>query len=88
MMMFSAGVLAVLLGAFAGAASAKVWTVNDDDGADFASIQAAVGAASEGDSIKVWGGSYNENVDEESTSFNTLRRWLFAFNNEVRFKFK
>jgi len=40
MMMFGAGVLAVLLGAFAGAASAKVWTVNDDGGADFASIQA------------------------------------------------
>jgi len=87
MMMFSAGVLAVLL-ACAGMAAGATWVVDDGGGADFVSIQAAVGAASEGDSIKVWGGSYNENVDEESTSFNTLRRWLFAFNNEVRFKFK
>ena len=56
-----AGVL-VLLGAFAGAASAKVWTVNDDGGADFTSIQAAVDNAASGDSIIVRDGKYNENV--------------------------
>ncbi|CAD6493237.1 MAG: hypothetical protein CHKLHMKO_00432 [Candidatus Argoarchaeum ethanivorans] len=58
-----AGML-VLLSAFAGAASAATWTVNDGGGgADFASIQAGVDAASDGDSIEVWGGTYTENVD-------------------------
>jgi pectin methylesterase-like acyl-CoA thioesterase len=32
--------------------------VDDGGGADFTSIQAAVVAAIDGDSIEVWGGSY------------------------------
>jgi parallel beta-helix repeat protein len=63
-MMLSAGVLAVLL-ACAGTAAGATWVVDDDGGAgvDYTTIQAAVGAASEGDSIEVWSGTYNENVD-------------------------
>ena len=55
MMMFSAGVLAVLL---ACAAANATCAVDDSGGADFTSIQTAVVAAIDGDSIEVWGGSY------------------------------
>ncbi|MCD6207626.1 MAG: hypothetical protein J7J06_06500 [Methanosarcinales archaeon] len=45
----SAGVLAVLLVlACAGTAAGATWVVDDDGGADFTSIQAAVDAAGEG----------------------------------------
>jgi pectin methylesterase-like acyl-CoA thioesterase len=54
----SAGVLAVLLLACVGAAAGATWVVDDNGGADFTSIQAAVDAAIDGDSIEVWGGSY------------------------------
>lgn len=39
---------------------ATVWTVNDDGGADFTRIQDAINAASDGDSINVLSGTYNE----------------------------
>ena len=72
-MLLSAGVLAVLL-ACAGTAAAyyaippwllepPVITVDDSGGADFTSIQAAVDAAGDGDTIEVRSGTYVENVD-------------------------
>ena len=61
----SAGVLAVLVLACAGTAAGATWVVDDDGGAgvDFTTIQAAVDAASAGDTIEVRGGMYVENVD-------------------------
>jgi len=53
----SAGVLAVLL-ACVGAAAGATWVVDDDGGADFTSIQAAVGVALPGDLVEAWGESY------------------------------
>ena len=46
-MIFGAGVLAVLMLAGAGAAAGGRWVVDDEGGADFTSIHAAVVAASE-----------------------------------------
>ena len=61
-MIFGVGVLAVLL--LAGtAAGATTWIVDNDGGADFTSIQAAVDATGEGDTIYVHAGTYVENVD-------------------------
>lgn len=54
----SAGVLAVLMLACAGTAAGMAWVVGGGGGADFTSIQAAVGASIDGDSIKVYDGSY------------------------------
>lgn len=45
-----------------GLASAKTWYVDDNDGADFTTIQAAVDAASPVDTIEVHSGTYYENV--------------------------
>ena len=50
----------------------KIIYVDDSGGADFTTIQAAVNAASEGDTIFVWNGSYNENVDVDMAHL-TLR---------------
>jgi len=47
----------------AGVGAAAVITVDDSGGADFTSIQAAVDAASDGDTIEVRSGMYVENVD-------------------------
>lgn len=43
-------------------ANAAVITVDDDVGADYTTIQAAVNAASDGDTILVYPGTYVENV--------------------------
>ena len=51
----------------AGVGAAAVITVDDSGGADFTSIQAAVDAASAGDTIEVRTGTYVENVDVNKT---------------------
>lgn len=43
-------------------AEGKVWYVDDDGGQDFLSIQDAVNASEDGDTIRVWDGTYYENV--------------------------
>ena len=55
----SAGVLAVLLLACAGAAAGVTWVVDGDGGAgvDYTTIQAAVNAASAGGTIKARSGA-------------------------------
>ena len=59
-------VLLILVLVFAGVVpvvAATTWTVDDSGGADFTSIQAAGNAASPGDTIIVYPGTYTENVD-------------------------
>ncbi|MCK4613682.1 MAG: right-handed parallel beta-helix repeat-containing protein [Thermoplasmata archaeon] len=41
---------------------AKTWIVDDDGGADYTSIQGAVDVAEDGDTIRVYEGTYYENV--------------------------
>lgn len=48
-------------------ASAATITVDDSGGADNTTIQAAVDNATAGDTIYVYNGSYEENVDEQLT---------------------
>ena len=66
-LVFGMCVAFVLLGAFAGVASATTWRVDDDlvqcPDANFTKIQDAVDAASGGDTIIVYPGIYTENVD-------------------------
>jgi len=60
----------LLLMAFAGGsdnAEGKTITVDDDGGADHTSIQAAVDAAEDGDTIRVFNGTYYEYVTVEKT---------------------
>jgi len=60
MLVFLAVVVCVMS---AGVGAAAVITVDDSGGADFTSIQAAVDAADDGDTIEVRSGTYVENVD-------------------------
>lgn len=55
-------VVLMVLMAFAGSAQAATITVDDDAPADFATILAALDAASDGDTITVAAGTYTENV--------------------------
>lgn len=45
------------------AASKTVWTVDDDGGKDFTTIQAAIDAASSGDIIHVYTGTYGRRFE-------------------------
>lgn len=56
-------VLGFSLGAALPVAAATTWTVDDDDATkDFSSISDAITAASDGDTIEVYDGTYSENV--------------------------
>ena len=58
------GIGAVLLGLTVSAVQADTWTVDDDGKADFNNIQAAVDAASDGDTINVAPGTYTHDTGE------------------------
>ena len=53
--------LAILV-AFSASASAATWTVDDGPAADFATIQAAIDAAGDGDTIEVAAGTYTDDI--------------------------
>jgi parallel beta-helix repeat protein len=61
--------LMVVVVSFVGTASAAtLWQVDDSGGYDFLTIQEAVNAASSGDTIKVWHGTYSEFVTVPTSS--------------------
>jgi len=66
LLMFLA-VLALLVMASKGSSGERTWYVDDDGGADFEKIQDAVNASADGDSIRVWEGTYEENVVVDRT---------------------
>jgi|GEM_PF-6766448 len=79
-------ILAVLALAFVGTASAKTWYVDDDGGQDFTRIQAAVVAASDGDTIYVYEGYYNEIVtlDKELTVIGANKTTTIIDGNNIK----
>ena len=50
---------AILIG-LSSSSLAETWTVDDDGPADFSTIQEAIAAANQGDTIEIAGGSYGE----------------------------
>ena len=60
-------VIVAMLVLFIGDANAAIWTVDDNGGANYSTIQDAIDNASTGDTIRVYSGTYNEtvNVDEQ-----------------------
>jgi len=50
-------------------AEPKIWTVDDDGPADFHTIQEAINAAGNGDTIFVHNGTYHENVIVNKTIY-------------------
>jgi parallel beta-helix repeat protein len=58
-----ATILLLVLTLGTGMAVGATLTVDDSDGADYTTIQDAVNNASNGDTIRVFDGTYNENVD-------------------------
>ena len=54
--------LIVLLFLFSDQADARTITVDDDGEAEFTNIQDAINASQDGDTVRVWDGTYHENV--------------------------
>ena len=70
------GELDEVLEAIQAVAPPKTWTVDDDGPADFATIQGAINAATDRDTIFVHSGTYYENVDvNKSVSLIGEDRW-------------
>ena len=62
LILLSIMVLLAFIGIINENASAKIITVGDDGGADYTTIQAAIDNATDGDTIRVWEGTYREIV--------------------------
>ena len=79
-------ILAALTVVLVGSASAKTWYVDDDGGQDFTRIQAAVVAASDGDTIYVYEGYYNEIVtlDKELTVIGENKTTTIIDGNKIK----
>ena len=81
-------ILAVLVFVLAAssASAAKTWYVDDDGGQDFTRIQAAVVAASDGDTIYVYEGYYNEIVtlDKELTVMGENKTTTIIDGNKIK----
>ena len=72
------GIEMVLLGLTVTAVQADTWTVDDDGKADFNNIQAAVNAASDGDTIVVYPGIYSGGINTQGLAIELISSELHA----------
>lgn len=69
-LLMSIGLLLVC--AFVGTASGKIWYVDDDGGADFTKIQDVIDVANESDTIFVYNGTYIEHLSIDKVNLTIL----------------